>query len=144
MQLRGTIRGDVESLTAGVIEGESQGAPASPPVNLTPPSISGLPQQGQILSASTGAWTNSPTGYTYRWFLDGTPIGGATSSTYLVDVGAVGGMISSGVTASNGAGAGSEAVSAEVGPVTPVGAVGGAWQFNDAANSLLGVATGVW
>ncbi len=53
-------------------------APAVPstwPVNTTPPAISGLPQPGETLTASTGAWTNPPSGgwtaadFTYEWLL---------------------------------------------------------------------------
>lgn len=40
---------------------------ASIPVNVAPPTISGTAKTGQTLSASSGTWTNEPTGYSYRW-----------------------------------------------------------------------------
>ncbi|HEY5477995.1 MAG TPA: hypothetical protein VIJ84_00105, partial [Gaiellaceae bacterium] len=39
-----------------------------PPVNLTLPTISGTPAQGQILTSSTGTWSNSPYDYYYEWY----------------------------------------------------------------------------
>jgi hypothetical protein len=49
------------------------------PVLTTPPAISGTPQVGQTLTASTGVWTNSPTSYTYQWNTSG----GSPSTVYL-------------------------------------------------------------
>ena len=43
-------------------------APAGPvPANSTPPAISGVPRDGQLLAATTGTWTNSPTKYGFQW-----------------------------------------------------------------------------
>jgi hypothetical protein len=39
----------------------------APPENSSRPTITGTPQQGQTLTASTGTWTNEPTSYTYQW-----------------------------------------------------------------------------
>ncbi len=52
------------------------------PANTVIPSISGTPHVGQQLSCSTGTWTNNPTVYSYEWRRDGSPISGATDSTY--------------------------------------------------------------
>src|SRR5436190_18674750 len=41
--------------------------PAVPPVNVSPPSISGTAQQGQTLTEAHGSWTNGPTSYSYQW-----------------------------------------------------------------------------
>ena len=41
--------------------------PASPPTNTSPPIISGTPQVGRVLAASTGGWTGGPTSYAYSW-----------------------------------------------------------------------------
>ncbi|GAA4715506.1 carboxypeptidase regulatory-like domain-containing protein [Nocardioides conyzicola] len=68
-------------------------APASAPsvavVGL--PTITGLPQIGSTLTATSGTWTPA-TGlaFSYRWFVGGEPVAGATSPTYVptsVDLG---------------------------------------------------------
>src|SRR5262249_46915644 len=38
-----------------------------PPTSTVLPTVSGTPQQGQTLTASTGTWTSSPTSFAYRW-----------------------------------------------------------------------------
>ena len=37
------------------------------PANTAPPAISGVPRDGQLLVATTGTWTNSPTNYAFQW-----------------------------------------------------------------------------
>src|SRR6266508_96140 len=80
------------------------------PVVVTAPTISGTPQDGQTLSASTGTWSNSPTSFAYQWSFcssDGScsPFssgnGLATYTLSLVDVGRT---VKVTVTASNTAG----------------------------------------
>jgi len=62
------------------------------PQNTVPPSISGTVQQGKLLTATSGTWTNSPTSYTYQWQrCDGSGAncsgigGGGTNYTLQVD-----------------------------------------------------------
>jgi len=74
------------------------------PVNSVLPTISGTAQVGQTLTASTGTWTNSPTGYSYQWRADGADISGATSSTIVLTVAQLGVAITVAVTASNAGG----------------------------------------
>jgi hypothetical protein len=84
------------------------------PENSVPPVISGAGTVGSVLSCTTGAWTNSPTGYAYRWQRNGVNIAGATSSTYTVASADAGTSITCDVTASNASGstvAGSNAIS---------------------------------
>lgn len=97
------------------------GAPPPPvPVNTVLPVITAPnPYSGQTISASTGTWTNSPTSYTYQWYLGASPISGETSSTYVIRA-ADDGDITVGVVASNAGGAGTEAVSAAVTVYSPL------------------------
>lgn len=75
----------VDPHTYTVETGIVGGGPApTPPVNVTPPTISGTPRLGQTLTSDDGVWTGSPTGYSYQWTRDGSPIGGATSDTYVM------------------------------------------------------------
>jgi hypothetical protein len=86
------------------------GRPSLAPTNTTLPTISGSTTQGQTLTASPGAWTNSPTSYAYQWQdcdpsgNNCTTIAGTTTSTYMVVAGDVGHTIRVGVTASNATG----------------------------------------
>lgn len=76
--------------------------PAAPtPLNTSAPTLTGTPRLGQKLSCSTGAWSNNPTGYSYAWLRDGTPIAGQSASTYVVQNADQGHSISCQVTASN-------------------------------------------
>ena len=71
-------------------------ATIAPPGNQSPPAISGIPAQGQTLTASAGAWTDDPTSYAYQWedcnvFGGGcTPIPGAIQQSYTAGPGDVG------------------------------------------------------
>ena len=107
--------------------GTAPSPPAPPPTSPAPPAlpqnnglpvVSGTPRQGQALSASTGSWTNSPTGYAYQWrrcpntgasCLD---IGSAVLSSYTLQPADVGSTVRVRVTASNAAGPGAPADSA--------------------------------
>ena len=56
--------------TAGVLVAVGLLVPAAfaaAPVLTSPPTITGLPQQGQTLTAQNGTWENSPTAYQYQW-----------------------------------------------------------------------------
>jgi hypothetical protein len=88
------------------------------PVNLSAPSISGTPTQGQTLTESHGSWSNSPTGYAIQWQdCDSTgnncgpPITGATGQTYTLTAADVGHTVSVTETASNAGGPGTPATS---------------------------------
>jgi hypothetical protein len=94
------------SAATGVVSG-----PATPPVNSSPPVVSGLAQEGQVLSASSGSWSGTaPISYAYQWRrCDGggancVDITGATGSSYTVVSADVGSTLRVRVTASNGAG----------------------------------------
>ncbi|MGH2874023.1 MAG: putative Ig domain-containing protein [Solirubrobacteraceae bacterium] len=86
----------------------------TPPASTKAPTISGSPRAGRQLTCAPGSWTGSPTSYSYQWNRDGTPIAGATRSTYTVAVIDQGNTLTCAVTATNQAGTGLSAISAGV------------------------------
>ena len=88
----------------------SAGVVPTPPANTVAPSISGVAQQGQTLTANTGTWSGTgPITFIYQWTSGGVPVG-TDSPSYLVTPTDVGKLIAVGITASNAGG----------GPVGPV------------------------
>lgn len=83
-------------------------APVASPVNLF---------VGALVSVTNGSWTDFPTSYTYEWFADGVAIVGATSSSYTVQAGDIGKVLSCEVTASNSFGPSLPAASNDTNPV---------------------------
>jgi carboxypeptidase family protein len=80
--------------------------PAPTPLNTSAPALTGTPVPGQTLTCSTGTWANSPSanspsGYTYAWLRDGSPISGQSAGTYVVQSADSGHSISCLVTAIN-------------------------------------------
>ena len=55
------------SLWCLVVVAAATAAPAAPPVNIDPPTITGTPRVGEVLTARNGTWENSPTTFRYRW-----------------------------------------------------------------------------
>jgi len=100
----------------------------TPPVNIALPTISGSPQQGETLTASTGSWSNRPASFAYQWDdcnSDGTgctAVSGASSSSHLLTAGDVGHTVEVQVTAANGGGNGTPVFSAATGVVTAAAA----------------------
>ena len=81
-----------------------------PPQPLSQPTIAGAEAEGQILTASTGSWSNSPTSYAYQWRRCD-PAGGACGSiaaasaaSYVATSGDVGHTLRVVVTASSAGG----------------------------------------
>lgn len=75
---------------------------SSPPVNVTPPAISGTATVGNTLTASTGTWLGQPLPtYTFQWKRNGANISGATSSSYALVLADGGTTITVTVTATN-------------------------------------------
>jgi hypothetical protein len=91
-----------------LLGGAAQGARRTAPSNTSPPTISGTPIVGSVLTASNGAWAGStPMSFTYRWQrcnasggkCDG--IKGARNPTYRLEPGDAGHTIRVSVTATN-------------------------------------------
>ncbi|MBF4625479.1 S8 family serine peptidase [Clavibacter sp. VKM Ac-2872] len=59
-------------------------AASAAPVATAAPAITGTPDVGQTLTASTGAWTPQGVTLATQWLSNGTPIAGATGSTFRV------------------------------------------------------------
>ena len=99
----------------------STGVVPTPPANTVAPSISGVAQQGQTLTANTGTWTGTvPITFTYQWTSGGVPVGTGGPS-YLVTPTDVGKLIAVGITATNaGGGPVGPVSSAAVGPALPL------------------------
>lgn len=73
---------------------------AAPRFNVAaPPTITGTPSVGQVLTCSVGTPHVAGTSYTYQWLANLTAIGGATASTYTVQAGDAGKRLSCRVTA---------------------------------------------
>lgn len=68
--------------------------------NVTPPAISGQARVGRTLTASGGTWSVADPQLAYQWNRDGTPIQGATATTYKVAAADAGAIITVTVTAS--------------------------------------------
>jgi hypothetical protein len=95
-----------------------------PPVDAAAPQISGegggsRAYVGDTLSCSEGAWSNTPTAYSYGWASDGTTVAGAGGQTFVVLPLELGHALACNVTAANAGGAGTPAVSAAVPVVSP-------------------------
>jgi len=77
------------------------------PTVVTVPTISGTPQSGQTLTATSGVWTNAASSYAFQWLrCDSTgancqPIVGAVASTYVVTDTDIGSTLRVEVTATN-------------------------------------------
>lgn len=68
-------------------------------LNTSAPSISGIPETGRTLVASTGEWSVAGLSFAYQWRRSGSPIAGATASSYEVVVADEGRLITVTVTA---------------------------------------------
>jgi hypothetical protein len=83
-----------------------------------------MPLKGRVLTVSSGSWTGSPTGFSYRW-LDCSAgacsaISGASGSSYVLGAGDVGDTVEAVVTATN-AGGSTAATSVQGATVTALG-----------------------
>lgn len=110
LKRRWLVLGSALLLLAGVagLADVGDAAKQAAPKNDSPPTISGTPEEGKTLTASTGTWSGtSPITYAYSWRRcdnDGgscSAIGGATEKTYALKKVDVGNTIRVRVTATN-------------------------------------------
>jgi hypothetical protein len=119
-----TLRSVVTATNAG---GQAASASASSatvlplaPTSTNDPTISGLAQEGQTLSTTTGIFTSSVSlAYSYQWqsSSDGSSwsnIAGATASSYVAQSADIGNQLRAAVTATNAGGSASAATAATV------------------------------
>ncbi len=108
LTLEVTVTATNTSGTSTSVTSAASGAVASPPSDVTPPTIGGSAAIGQTLTASAGTWSPTPTGVTYQWLRCSagscTHVAGATSGTYAVSAADVGSLLEVQVTASNAVG----------------------------------------
>lgn len=112
------------SQTAKVAAATSNAAPK----NTAPPTISGTPKVGQVLTANDGSWSGNPTGYTYAWQRCDADVAtcanvvGATTKTYAVRLADLGYRLRVVVTARNakGSDSASSAITAVVAPAVAI------------------------
>jgi hypothetical protein len=117
------------SLGSGTAPSNPTAVVTPPPTgNTAPPTISGAAQQGQTLIEVHGAWSATPTGYSYQWQLCNatgggcSDIAGATAQTYVAasaDVGHTLRVLESITTTGGSAGPGISAATAVVSPPAP-------------------------
>ena len=98
-------------------------AATGPPVVQTPPTTTGSPVQNSVEATDNGSWTNSPTGYTYKWQRENSPgagtysdITGETAKQYVARGADLGLRIRAAVSASNADGS-ATAYSSPIGPI---------------------------
>lgn len=82
------------------------------PVSTAAPAIAGTVEDGLTVTCSNGAWTNSPTGYSYQWLTNGVSITGATNQSYAIQPSDYGRQLSCEVTATNAYGSATAASAA--------------------------------
>jgi hypothetical protein len=130
----------VLSAPGRVVQIEAEDAPpvVPAPANLTPPVVSGLVRIGQVLSSTTGVWTDAVS-WAYQWYRSSGPgsvaIAGATSPTYTVVAADMAEQVWCQVVASGPGGTSSPAYSNEVASpwrpiLTILGADGWLYIFN--------------
>ena len=126
---------------------------AAAPVNTVLPVITGTAQAGQVLSASTGSWTGTPTiTYAYQWQRCNTGgagcanVSGATSPTYPLASGDIGSTIRVVVSATNAAATtpASSAATATVTGVPPSNTALPAISGTPKDGQTLSASTGSW
>ena len=69
-----------------VASGTSASAEEVPdPSNVTPPTVTGLAQWGENLTADPGTWDPAETPLAYQWMRNGAPVAGETGTSYRIN-----------------------------------------------------------
>jgi hypothetical protein len=104
------LSGSQSVALARTMEKRMQLALQAPPLNTTPPAVSGTPQVGTPLSTTNGSWTATAPTFAYQWLrcapatAQCTAIAGATAATYTATTADQGSTLEASVTATNPAG----------------------------------------
>ena len=118
--------------------GGGTGSTATAPANLSGPVISGTVAIGQTLSSNGGTWSGSPTPtITHQWRRAGSPIGGATNATYVIQAADQGAALSVTATATNSAGSASATSTATA--AVPAATYSNCQTARDAGNTTSGI-----
>jgi bacillolysin len=86
--------------------------------NTAKPVASGTPQVGQTLTVAPGTWDAAGASFTYQWLSNGTPVAGATGTTFAVTPADLGAQLSARVTGTASGFLPGTADSNALGPVT--------------------------
>lgn len=120
----------------------------SPPAIVSDPVISGVMKQGQLLTCTTGTWTEFPFAFSYQWRRDGIAIGGATSSTYTVVPTDIPAEITCTVIAINLAGASlpsnSNILTSNLRPIFQINAGARVWTHEQGISDAIGATIQTW
>ncbi len=119
------------------------------PVNTVLPVISGTPSVGNTLSASSGTWSDADAdglSYTYQWLADAVAIPGATASNYTLTSAEAHTSITVRVTASDGQGGSTNALSVgtALSNAAPANTVLPLISGTPSVGSLLSTTSGSW
>jgi DNA-binding beta-propeller fold protein YncE len=92
------------------------------PQNQSPPVVSGITQDGHVLTSTTGSWSSpDPLSYSYQWLRCKTgacfPIAGATANSYKLTYADIGWSVTANVTATDLEHMNGQSTAAWVGPV---------------------------
>jgi hypothetical protein len=80
---------------------------ANPPINMTAPTLAGIPETGETLACLRGTWRNGPDSYSFQWQRSSDAgsswpnISGATASAYTLEEADLGALVRCRVTSTN-------------------------------------------
>ncbi|GAB5404318.1 MAG: hypothetical protein Aurels2KO_25490 [Aureliella sp.] len=99
-QIKPSLRDSAGNLKPGLLDGDMlkrslvSAFGTIEPETFYAPAIAGLPEEGETLTVSTGAYSQVPATVTYQWYADGIAISNATEATLVVQTGDLGKTVS--------------------------------------------------